>query len=113
MQIINDRIQFVADDFAGLSADAKAALIPYCGSNPFHSLLSDTANNHVATAQRLAWSSSETVELRPLVVNFRNATDQGKANAVTALEAVIADLGAAVKVEEIALDSLPGGELIK
>jgi hypothetical protein len=87
MTIINDRIQFIADDFAGLSADAKAALIPYCGTNPFHQLLSDTANNHLITAQRVAWSSVETPELLPLAVNFRKATESAQATVVGLLKA--------------------------
>jgi hypothetical protein len=87
MTIINDRIQFVADDFAGLSADAKAALIPYCGTNPFHQLLSEIANSHVITATRIVWANAEAPELRPLVVNFRKATESAQATVVGLLKA--------------------------
>lgn len=117
MQIVNDRIQFVADDFRELSDAAKAALVPYCGTNPFHSLLSDIANNHVVTAKRTVWANAETPELVPLVVNFRQATDEGKAAAVAMLEAVASDLKVAVKAEpvaEIALDIAPDlGDVVK
>ena len=107
MTIINDRIQFVADDFKELSDAAKAALVPYCGTNPFHSLLSDTANNHVVTAKRTVWADAETPELVPLVVNFRNATKEGKDAAVVTLDALSADLKAAVRANENVLDIEP------
>ena len=110
MTIINDRIQFVADDFAGLSADAKAALIPYCGTNLFHQLISDTANNHLITARRMAWSEAESAELRPLVVNFRQATESAKAAVIASLkvhETFLSENVKAEAVEEVALDISP------
>jgi len=114
MTIINDRIQFVADDFAELSESAKAALVPYCGTNPFHSLLSDTANNHVVTAKRTVWANAETPELVPLVVNFQQATKEGKDAAAATLEALSTDLKAAVRADEIVLDIAPAvGEVVK
>ena len=114
MTIINDRIQFVADDFAELSDSAKAALVPYCGTNPFHSLLSDIANAHVATAQRMAWSAAESAELRPLVVNFRKATDEAKAVAVAAIVELAGTLGDAEKVEALPVDIKPDlGDVVK
>jgi hypothetical protein len=60
--------------------------VPYCGANPFHALLSDTANNHLVTAQRIAWSAAEASELRPLVESFRQATDEAKATVVASLK---------------------------
>ena len=117
MTIINDRIQFVADDFAELSESAKAALVPYCGTNPFHSLLSDIANNHLLTAKRTVWAAAETPELVPLVVNFRQATDEAKAAVVASLKVQETYLAENVKVEavaEVALDT-PAvlGEIVK
>jgi hypothetical protein len=110
MTIINDRIQFVADDFAGLSADAKAALVPYCGTNPFHELLTGIANIHLVTAKRVEWSSAEAPELRPLVVNFRKATDEAKEAVAASLkvqEDYLAENAKAEPVAEIALDEQP------
>jgi hypothetical protein len=117
MTIINDRIQFVADDFAGLSADAKAALIPYCGTNPFHELLTGIANNHLITAQRIVWANAETPELRPLVVNFRKATDEAKEAVAASLkvqEDYLAENVKAEAVAELPLDISPvEGEISK
>ena len=117
MTIINDRIQFVADDFAGLSADARAALVPYCGINPFHELLTGIANNHVLTATRTVWANAEAPELRPLVVNFHKASEEAKAAVVASLKVQETYLTENVKVEaveEIAVDITPEvGDVVK
>jgi 1,2-phenylacetyl-CoA epoxidase catalytic subunit len=113
MTLINDRITFVADDFAELSDSAKAALIPYCGTNPFHSMLSDLANNHLITAQRIAWSAAEAPELRPLVVNFAKATDEAKEAVAVSLKAAETLLGASPKPESPLDIPLEEGEIVK
>ena len=108
MNITNDTITFDEADFAELSDAAKAALVPYCGTNPFHSLLSDIANNHLLTAKRTAWAAAETPELVPLVVNFRQATQEAKAAVVASLKTHETYLTENVKVEavaEVALDT--------
>ena len=117
MNIINDTITFDEADFAELSKTAKAALVPYCGTNPFHSLLSDIANNQVVTAKRAVWAAAETPELVPLVVNFRQATDEAKAAVVVSLKVSEDFLKENVKAEavaEVALDT-PAvlGEIVK
>jgi len=117
MNITNDTITFDEADFAELSEAAKAALVPYCGTNPFHSLLSDIANNHLLTAKRTVWAAAETPELVPLVVNFRQATDEAKAAVVASLKVQETYLTENVKVEaveEIAVDITPEvGDVVK
>lgn len=91
MKITNDRIEFDAADFDGLSDFARKALPVYVGERAdFLVVLADTLNSQIEAAKESLVNATRSAESVDEVLNGLAAADQAKYDeALTAIRTVL------------------------